>query len=80
MLYADNTGVVSQSAEQPRKMMRVIVAVYAVFGITVSEVKGEIMCPSWVRPRQDWRACPAKHGDQVWREATRAFGSLVKHP
>ena len=43
MLYADNAGVVSQSPEQLRKMMRVIVVVCAVFGLTVSEAKTEIM-------------------------------------
>ena len=25
-------------------------------------------------------ACPVKDDSQAWREATRAFGSLVKHP
>ena len=41
MLYADDAGVVSQSPEQPRKMMGVIVVA---FGLTVSEAKTEIMC------------------------------------
>ena len=44
MLYADDAGVVSQSPEQPRKMMGVIVVVCAAFGLTVSEAKTEIMC------------------------------------
>ena len=44
MLYADDAGVVSQSPEQLRKMMGVIVVVCAVFGLTVSETKTEIMC------------------------------------
>ena len=43
MIYADDAGVVSQSPEQPRKMMGVIVVVYAVFGLTVSEARIEIM-------------------------------------
>ena len=43
MLYADNTGVVSRSPEQLRKMMEVIVVVCAAFGLTVSEAKTEIM-------------------------------------
>ena len=43
MLYADDAGVVSQSPEQLRKMMGVIVVVCAAFGLTVSE-KTEIMC------------------------------------
>ena len=44
MLYADNAGVVSRLPEQLRKMMEVIVVVCAVFGLTVSEAKTEIMC------------------------------------
>ena len=44
MLYADDAGVVSQSPEQLRKMMGVIVVVCEVFGPTVSEAKSEIMC------------------------------------
>ena len=44
MLYADDAGVVSQSPEQLRKMMGVIVVVCVAFGLTVSEAKTEIMC------------------------------------
>ena len=44
MLDADDAGVVSQSTEQLRKMMVVIVTVCAAFGLTVSEAKTEIMC------------------------------------
>ena len=44
MLYADDDGVVSQSPEQPRKMVAVIVVVCAAFGLTVSEANTEIMC------------------------------------
>ena len=44
MLYADDAGVVSRSAEQPRKMMEAIVVVCAAFGLTVLEAKTEIMC------------------------------------
>ena len=44
MLYADDAGVVSQSPEQLRKMMEVIVVVCAAFGLTISEAKTEIMC------------------------------------
>ena len=44
MLHADDAGVVSQSPEQLRKMMGVIVVVCAAFGLTVSEAKSEIMC------------------------------------
>ena len=44
MLYADDTGVVSQSPEQLKKMMGVIVVVCAAFGLTVSDVNTEITC------------------------------------
>ena len=44
MLFADDAGVVSQSPEQLRKMMGVIVDVCAAFGLTVSEAETEIMC------------------------------------
>ena len=44
ILYADDAGVVSQSPEQLRKMMGVIVVVSTAFGLTVSEAKTEIMC------------------------------------
>ena len=45
MFYADDVGVVSQSPEQLRKMMGVIVVVVcAAFGLTVSETRTEIMC------------------------------------
>ena len=44
MLYADTAGIVSQSHEELRKIMGVIVVVCAAFGLTVSEVNTEIMC------------------------------------
>ena len=44
MLYADDARVASQSPEQPRKMMGVIVVVCASFGLTASETRSEIMC------------------------------------
>ena len=44
MIYGDDAGVVSQSSEQLRNMMGVIVVVCTVFGLTVSEAKTEIMC------------------------------------
>ena len=44
MLYADDGGVVSQSPEQLRKMMGVIVVVCVAFGLAVSEAKTEITC------------------------------------
>ena len=44
MLYADDAGVVSQSPEQLKKMMGMIMVVCAAFGLTVSEAETEIMC------------------------------------
>ena len=44
MLYADDSGVVSQAPEQLRKMMGVIVVVCVAFGLTVSEAKTNIVC------------------------------------
>ena len=44
MLYTDDAGVVSQSPDPLRKMMGLIVVVYAAFDLTVSEAKTEIMC------------------------------------
>ena len=43
-LYADDVGVVSQSPEQLRKMMGVVVVVCAAFSLAISEAKTEIMC------------------------------------
>ena len=43
MLYADNAGVVSQSPEQLRKMMGVIVVVCSAFDLAVLEAKTVIM-------------------------------------
>ena len=43
MLYANDAAVVSQSPDQLRKMMVVIVTVCEAFGLTVSEAKTEIM-------------------------------------
>ena len=45
VLYGDDVGVVSQSPEQLRKTMSVIIVVVcAAFGLTVSEVKTDKVC------------------------------------
>ena len=44
MLYTDDAGDVTQSSEQSRKMMRVIVVVCTAFGLTVSKIKTDITC------------------------------------
>ena len=43
MFYANDTGIVSQSPGQLRKMMVMIVIVCAVLGLTVLETKTEVM-------------------------------------
>ncbi|CAB1116553.1 unnamed protein product [Ectocarpus sp. CCAP 1310/34] len=43
MLYADDTGVVSRSAEELARMMTIIVEVFGEFGLTVSEKKTETL-------------------------------------
>ena len=44
MLHANDAGVMSQSPEQLRKMVGVIVVACPAFGLAVSEAKTEIMC------------------------------------
>ena len=44
MLYANDAGVVSQSPEQLRKLMAVIVVVCSAFDLTESEAETKIMC------------------------------------
>ena len=43
MLYADDAGVVSRSADGRARMMTIIVEVFAEFGLTVSEKKTETL-------------------------------------
>jgi len=43
MLYADDAGIASKSAEGLAKMMTVIVTVFEAVGLTVSEKKTETM-------------------------------------
>ena len=44
MLYADNTGIVSQSPDKLRKILGMVMVVCAGFGLLVSEAKTEIIC------------------------------------
>ena len=44
MLYADEAEIVSQSPDQPRKMMGVLVVVWAAFGLIVSKANTKVMC------------------------------------
>ena len=43
MLYAADAGVISQSPEQPRKVMGAIVVACEAFCLTLSEAKTKIM-------------------------------------
>ena len=43
MLYADDAGVVSKSAEGLARMMTIFVEVFQEFGLTVSEKKAETL-------------------------------------
>ena len=45
MLYADDSGIVSKSAEGLAKMITVIVTIFEAAGLTVSEKKTETMLP-----------------------------------
>ena len=44
VFYADKAGVVLQSSEQLKEMIRVIVVVCAAFALTILEAKTEIIC------------------------------------
>ena len=68
MLYADDAEVVSQSPEQLRKMMGVIVVVYAAFGLTVSEAKTEIMCLRTKRVPASTAIFSVEAAGQVFRQ------------
>ena len=45
MLYADDAGIVSRSRHSLAKMLAGAVAMYASFGLAVSEAKTETVCP-----------------------------------
>ena len=68
MLYADDAGVVSQSPDQPRKIMRVIVVVCAAFGLTVSEAKTEIICLSTKGMPESTTIFSVEAADQVYNQ------------
>ena len=68
MLYADDAGVVSQSPEQLRKMMGVIVAVCAAFGLTVSEAKTEVMCLCAKKMPESTAISSVETADQVYNQ------------
>ena len=81
-LYADDAGVVSQSPEQLRKMMGVIVVVCAAFGLTVSEAKTEIMCLRAKGMPESTAKFSVEAAGQVYNNQTNEFvylGGNVNH-
>ena len=81
MLYADDAGVVSRSAEQLRKMMEVIVVVCAAFGLTVLEAKTEIMCLRTKRMPEPTATFSVEAAGQVYNQTNEFvyLGGNVNH-
>ena len=81
MLYADDAGVVSQSREQLRKMMGVIVVVCAAFGLAVSEAKTEIMCLRAKRVLESTAIFSVEAAGQVYNQTNEFvyLGGGVNH-
>ena len=80
-LYVDNAGVVSQSPEQLRKMMGVIVVVCAVFDLTVSEAKTEIMCLRAKGMPESTATFSVEAAGQVYNQTNEFvyFGGNINH-
>ena len=82
MFYADDAGVVSQSPEQLRKMMGVIVVVCAAFGLTVSEAKTEIMCSRTKRMPESTATFGVEAAGQVYSQTNEfvyLWGNVNRH-
>ena len=81
MLYADDAGVISQSPEQLRKMMEVIVVVCTAFGLTVSEAKTEIMCLRAKEMPESTAAFSVEAAGQVYNQTNEFvyLGENVSH-
>ena len=75
MLYADGAGVVLQSPEQLRKIMRVIAVVCEAFDLTVPEAKTEIMCVRMKRMPESAAIFSVEAAGQVDNQ-TNEFGYL----
>ena len=81
MLCANDAGVVSQSPEQLRKMMGVIVVLCAAYSLTVSEAKTEITC---LRPKgmpESTATFSIEAASQVYNQANEFvyLGGNVNH-
>ena len=79
ILHAEDAGVVSESPEQPRKMMGVIVVVCAAFGFTISEVKPEIMCLRAKRMAESTATFSVEAAGQVYNQTSRSTGAYATH-
>ena len=81
MFYANGAKVVSQSPEQTRKMMGVIVVVCAAFGLTVSETKTEIVCLRPKRMPESTAIFSAEEAGQIYTQTNEFvyLGGDVNH-
>ena len=81
MLYADDAGVVSQSPEQLKKMMGVIVVVCAAFGLPVSKAKTEIMYLCAKRMPESTAMFSVEAANQVYNQTNEFvyLGGNVNH-
>ena len=81
MLYADDAGVLSQSPDQPRKMMGVIVVVCTAFGLTASEAKVEIVCLRAKGMSESTATFSVKAAGQVYNQTNEFvyLGGNVNH-
>ena len=81
MLYADDAGVVSQSPEQLREMMGVIVVVCAAFGLTVSKAKTDIMSLRAKGMPESTATFSVEAAGQVYNQTNKFvyFGGNVNH-
>ena len=81
MLYADDAGVVSQSPEQLKKLMGVIVVVYAALGLTVSESKTEIIRLRTKGMPESTATFSVEAADQVYNQTNEfvSLGGNVNH-
>ena len=81
MLYADDAGFVSQSPEQLRKVMGVIVVVCATFALTLSEAKTEIMCLRAKGMPESTAICSVGAAGQVYKQTNKFvyLGGNVNH-
>ena len=76
MLYADDAGIVSQSPEQLRKIMVMIVVVCASFGLNVSEAKTEIMCLRAKGMLESTAIFSVEAASQVYNQTNELFVNL----